>query len=131
MLRPGILIDDRLEQMLVDPPQPSHAHTGPKLVPPPHPGHLALATQARKLSPSALLGQHLHQQIHRMHGGKQTQQVQTIKLGCTGGPAAATRAAVGPAFIDEIIRNIGMQQFQQFSGPSGGQFGIHEKSLPF
>lgn len=52
--------------MLVEPPQPGHAQTHPKLVLHPHARHPALAAPALEGSPGALLGQHFDQQVQGM-----------------------------------------------------------------
>lgn len=65
---PGITGDQRREQMLIDPPQPGHAHAGAECVQHPHVGHPVLAPQLGKLSPGTLLGQPFDQQVQGMHG---------------------------------------------------------------
>jgi hypothetical protein len=54
---PGIIGQQRREQVLVDPAQSRHTHATPKLVHHPHVGHPALATQLGEFSPRALLRQ--------------------------------------------------------------------------
>ena len=58
--------------MLIDPPQSGDAQARPEFVQDAHAGHLALAAQAGKLSPGALLGQHCDQQIEGMDWGEQS-----------------------------------------------------------
>ena len=69
---PGVRLDQRLEQMLIDPPQSGDAQARPEFVQDAHAGHLALAAQAGKLSPGALLGQHFDQQIEGMDWREQS-----------------------------------------------------------
>ena len=124
-LLPGILIDHGLEQMPIDPPQPADAQAGPELVQDAHAGHLGLAAQAGKLSPGALLRQHLDQEIQGMNRREQTQQMHPIEL--SGGVLAASpaRGRRGPALIDEIIGNERSQQFEKFSGAGRRKVGVH------
>ena len=68
---PEIAGEQRIEQMIVDPPQPGHPHAAAKLVQNPHAGHLGLPAQTGELSPRALFGQQLDQQVHRMYRRQQ------------------------------------------------------------
>ena len=129
-LHPGILLDQGLEQMLVNPAQSCHPHPRSKLVPHPHAGHFVLTTQPCKFAPGALLRKHFHQQIYRMHRGEQAQQMQAEELGGAVGPASAAGGAVGPVLIDEIVRDVGIQQGEEFRRAGRGKFGVHEKILP-
>jgi len=65
-----------------------------------------------------------------MHWGEQAEQMQAEELGSTVGPASAARATVGPVLIDEIVRDVGIQQVEQFRRAGRGKFGVHEKTLP-
>jgi hypothetical protein len=60
----------RLQQVLVDPPQSHDAYPLPKIVQHPHIRHRLAIGQMGKLAPGFLLGQHLDQQIERMHRGQ-------------------------------------------------------------
>lgn len=93
--------------MLVDLPQPVHAHAGPEFVQHPHVGHLALAAQAGKLPPGALFGQHFYQEIQGAHRGEQAQKMNAKKLGGGVCPVPSARGAVRPAGVDEIVGNEG------------------------
>ena len=91
------MLDQGLEQMLIDLPQSCDPQTRPKLVQHAHVGDSALATQTRKLSPRVLLRQHFHQQVQRMHGREQAQQMDAKEL--SGGvlPVTTAGATVRPA----------------------------------
>ena len=124
-LPPQIRFDQRLEQILIDPPQSRHAHARPELVQHAHPGHTVLAAQTGKLSPRPLLRQHFHQQVQRMDGGQQAQQMNPIELRRRVRPASAASAAAGPPLIDEIVRNERSQQFKQFGRARRRKIGVH------
>jgi hypothetical protein len=70
---PGIALDQRRQQILVDLPQSRHAETGSEFVQHAYVGHSALSAQPGKLSPSRLFRQQGHQEIHRMHRREQAQ----------------------------------------------------------
>ena len=91
--------------MLINPPQSGDSQARPELVQHAHAGHLRLAAQAGKLSPSALLRQHFDQEVQGMDGGEQTQQMHPIQLsgGVFSTPPARGRG--GPGLIDEILGN--------------------------
>jgi hypothetical protein len=89
--------------MRVDPSQPGHAHATTELVPDAHAGHLSLAAQTGELSPGALLRQQLDQQVHRMHWGEQTQQMDPIKLCRTVISPPPTGVAGRPTLGDKIV----------------------------
>ena len=124
-LLPGILIDHGLEQLRIDAAQAGDAQAGTELVQDAHAGHLGLAAQAGKLSPGALLRQHLDQEIQGMNRREQTQQMDPIEL--SGGILAASpaRGRRGPVVIDEIIGNERSQQFEKFSGAGRGKLRVH------
>jgi hypothetical protein len=127
---PEIIHEQRPEQALVDPPQPSHPHATAKLVQNPHAGHLGLAAQAGELSPRALLRQQFDQQVHRMHRRQQAQQMEPIQLGRTVLPPPPARVARRPALVDEIVGHKRMQEFKQGRRTGGRKVGIHVRSLP-
>jgi hypothetical protein len=119
------LIDHGLEQLRIDPPQSGDAQAGPELVQDAHAGYLGLATQAGKLSPGALLRQHLDQEIQGMDGGEQTQQMHPIELSrgvITTSPASGR---CGPAVIDKIVGNERSQQFEKFGGAGRRKVRVH------
>jgi len=116
--------------MVVDPPQSAYAHAAAKLVQHTHAGHLSLAAQTGELSPGALLRQQLDQQVHRMHRGQQTQQMNPIKLGRTVIPASPTGVTLRPALVDEIVGHERAQQFKQGRCARRRKVGIHVPSLP-
>jgi hypothetical protein len=122
---PSISGDQRREQMLVDPPQPGHAHAAAELVQDPHAGHLGLTTQTGKLSPGALLWQHFDQQVQGMHWREQTQQVHPVKLCRAVIPPPTTGGTSWPAFIDEIVGNKRIQKFKQSDRAGRRKVGVH------
>jgi hypothetical protein len=89
--------------MLVDPPQPGHAHAAAELVQGTYAGHLGLTTQTGELSPGALLRQHFDQQVQGMHWREQTQQMHPVKLCRAVIPPPTTGGTSWPAFIDKIV----------------------------
>ena len=103
--------------MLVDSPQSRHAHATSKLVHHPHIGHSALATQIRELS--------LDQQVHRMHRREQAQQVNAKELGHGVFVMSSARATLRPAFVDEIVGNEQIQEFEQGHRAGRRKIGIH------
>ena len=113
--------------MLVDPPQSGDAQAAAELVQHAHAGHLRLAAQAGKLSPSPLLRQQFDQEVQRRDRREQTQQMHPIKLsgGVSSPPSARGRS--GPALIDEIIGNEWSQLFEEFGGARRRQIGVHDK----
>jgi hypothetical protein len=127
---PEIAGEQRREQMLVDPPQPGHAHAAAEFVQDAHAGHLGLAAQAGKLSPRALLRQQLDQQVHRMHRRQQTQQMDPIKLCRTVISPPPTGVAMRPAFVDEIVGHERVEEFKQGRRAGRRKVRIHVPSLP-
>jgi hypothetical protein len=119
------MIDHGLEQLRIDPPQSGDAQAGPELVQDAHAGHLGLAAQAGKLSPGALLRQHLDQEIQGMNRREQTQQMHPIEL--RGGVLATSsaRGRCGPAVIDKIVGNERSQQFEKFGGAGRRKVRVH------
>ena len=124
-LPPGVRLDQRLEQMLVDAPQSGDAQATAELVQHAHAGHLALAAQAGKLSPGPLLRQPFDQKVQRMDRREQTQQMHPIKLSGGVGSTPPARRSGGPALIDEIIGNEWSQLIEEFGGAGGRQIGVH------
>lgn len=122
---PGIGLNQRREQMLIDAPQSRHTQAVPELVQHAHARHLALAAQLRKLPPGALLRQHFDQEVQRMDRGEQTQQMHPIELSGGVFSMSATRVTGGPTLIDEIVGNERSQQFEQFSRAGRRKMGVH------
>jgi hypothetical protein len=120
-----------LEQVLIDAPQSRHAQPCPELVQHAHAGHLVLVAQTGKLPPSALLWQHLHQQIQGMDRSEQTQQVHSIELRSGVLSMSAAGVTGGPTLINEIIGNERSQQFEQFGCASRRKIGIHSRQPMF
>jgi hypothetical protein len=72
-----------------------------------------LAPQTGELSPRPLLRQHSDQQVQGMHRREQTQQVNPKELGGGVFPMPPTGAAVRPTFVDEIVGDERIQEFEQ------------------
>lgn len=119
------MIDHGLEQMRIDPPQSGDAQAGPELVQDAHAGHLGLATQAGKLSPGALLRQHLDQEIQGMNRREQTQQMHPIELSRGVLAPSSARGRGGPVVIDKIVGNERSQQFEKFGGAGRRKVRVH------
>jgi hypothetical protein len=104
-------------------------HPTAELVQDAHAGHLGLAAQTGELAPSALLRQQFDQQVHRMHWGEQTQQMDPIKLGRTVISPPPTGVAVRPALVDKIVGHERVEQFKQGGRAGRWKIGIHAHSL--
>jgi len=63
------------QKVFVDPAQPGHAQPLPKLMQHPRLRQFIPIGQVGKATPSPLFGQHLDQQVERMHGSQQRQQM--------------------------------------------------------
>ena len=111
------------QQMLVDPPQPAHAHLLAELRK--HPRARELSPQPGEPSPSGLFGQLCHDQVQGMGGGQHRQQVRAPELG--GAQAMPPSAGEGArsASGDEVIGNIIGKHFEQGNGANGRQRGNH------
>jgi hypothetical protein len=111
--------------MLVDLAQSRHTHATPELVHHPYVGHPALATQPSEFSPRALFRQHFYEQVHGMHRREQTQPVNAKKLGRGVFAMPPAGVAVRPAFVDEIVGDKRIQEFEQRHRAGGRKVGIH------
>jgi hypothetical protein len=118
---PGIGLDQRLKQMLVNPAQAHHAQASPELMQDPHPGHMALPAQPGKLTPSPLLRQHFDQEVQGVDRGEQTQQMHPVELRGGVFPTPPTSRTDRPAVIDEIVGHEWREQFQQFGRAGRGK----------
>jgi hypothetical protein len=119
------MIDHGLEHLRIDPPQAGDTQAGPELMQDAHAGHLGLATQAGKLSPGALLRQHLDQEIQGMNRREQTQQMHPIELSRSVLATSPARGRCGPAAIDKIVGNERSQQFEKFGGAGRRKVRVH------
>ena len=80
--------------------------------------------QPGKGAPSALFGQELGEQVERMHRGQQCQQMGAPELSRTELPVWATHGPGVPAFVDEVVGNERIQQFEQLAG-AGHREAVH------
>ena len=80
------------QQMLVDPPQPAHAHLLAELGK--HPRARELSPQPGEAAPGRLFGQLCHDQVEGVGGGQHCQQMRAPKLGGAQvmSPATGNRA---------------------------------------
>ena len=124
-LLPRIMIDHGLEQLRIDPSQAGDAQASSELVQDAYAGHLGLAPQAGKLSPGALLRQHLDQEIQGMNRREQTQQMHPIELSCGVLATSPARGRCGPGVIDKIVGNERSQQFEKFRGAGRRKVRVH------
>lgn len=99
------------EQMLVDASQTLHAEVLAELME--HPRRGTVAAQSRKPPPRRLLGQLRDDQVQRMGGSQQSQQVCAPELRCAQSVTAAARAFTGVKLGDEVIRHVRVQTFKQ------------------
>jgi hypothetical protein len=124
-------LDQRLEEGLVDLPQPQHAHSGAKRVEDANVGCAMAVAQPGKIPPSPLLGQQPGQQIERMDRCQQWQQVCAPELGWAELPA---RTANGPdvaVVVDEVVGNVWIKQGEQLVGAGHGQALHGHRGYPF
>jgi len=96
-----------------------------------HVGHAMAMAQPGKAAPSALFGQHRREQIERMHGCQQRQQVDAPELGRAQLPARAAHRASAPMLVDEVVGNVRIQDVEQ-SARAGHRKAVHAaKGYPF
>lgn len=114
-------LDQRLENRLVDLPHSHDPHPSAKGVEDPNVGRAMAMAQAGKISPRALLGQQLGQQIERMHRRQQRQQMHAPELGGAELPARAAKGTCVPMFVDEIVGDVWLKQVEQLVGTGHGQ----------
>jgi hypothetical protein len=72
--------------------------------------------QPGEMAPSALLRQQLRQQVERMHGREQWQQVRAPELGGAELPARATKRPSVPMFVDEVVGDVWIEPVEQLVG---------------
>lgn len=113
--------------MLVDPAQPGHAQPLAKLMQHPRLRHRMAVWQMGKATPGSLFGQHLDQQVERMHRRQQRQQMQPPKLGGTKEPTSATTVRLRKLLVDPRIGNVGRKSLEQSLGSGGWQQRIHDR----
>jgi hypothetical protein len=111
------------QQMLVDPPQPAHAHLLAELRE--HSRRRKLPPQPGEPSPIGLFGQLRHDQVQGMGGGHHGQQMHAPEL-CgaqvmPSPPGESARTKPG----DEVVGHITGKPFEQGQGANGRQRGNH------
>jgi hypothetical protein len=109
-------LDQRLENRFVDLPQSQDPHAGAKGVEDANIGSALAMAQPGEIPPSALLGQQLGQQVERMHGGQQRQQMHAPELGGAELPTRAADGTCAPALVDEVVGNVWIEQVEQLVG---------------
>jgi hypothetical protein len=111
------------QQMLVDPPQPAHAHLLAELGK--HPRRRELLPQPGEPSPSGLFGQLRHDQVQGAGGRQPRQQMHAPELGRTQGMASSAGECARTKSGDEIIGHITGKLFKQGDGAGGRQRDNH------
>jgi hypothetical protein len=106
------LLHQIAKQEFIDLPQPRDPQTSTELIQHSHVGQITLVGQMREGSPLALFGQAIQQQIEGMHRREQRQQMQPPELGGAELTPRATGGPETPSPVDEIIRNVGIEQIQ-------------------
>lgn len=114
-------------QMLLDGAQPAHAHALPELME--HPGGGQCVSQPGEAPPRRLFGQLRHQQVERMRGGQQHQQMRAPQLRRTQGVPPTAGEVARANLGDEVIGGIGTQQFKQPAGADRRQSQTHARTL--
>lgn len=115
------------QQMLVDPPQPAHAHLQTELREHPRTGEMA--AQPGEPAPGGLFGQLCHDQVQGMSGGQHRQQMHAPELGGAQAMPPATGNSARTQSSNEVIWNIIRKHFQQGDGADGRQRGDHAPTL--
>ena len=115
------------QQMLVDPPQPPHAHLLAELRK--HPRARQLSPQPGEPAPGGLFGQLCHHQVEGVGGGEHRQQMHAPELGGTQAMPPATGEVTRTNSGDEVIRHITGKHFEQGDGADGRQRGSHDCTL--
>ena len=92
--------------MFVDASQSGHAQVVAKLVEHAHVGHRVAIGQMGKAPPVPLLGEHLQQQIERVHRRQQRQKMDAPQLGRTENLPPSASWPAGQQLVDEIVGNV-------------------------
>lgn len=108
------------QQVFVDPAQPGYAQPLPKLMQHPRLWQFIPIGQVGKATPGPLFDQHLDQQVERMHGSQQRQQMHAPKLGRTEEPTPTATTQLRKFLVDPQVRNVGRERFEQRLRASGG-----------
>jgi hypothetical protein len=75
--------------------------------------YMVSVAQSSKGTPRALLGEHGHQEIERMHRSQQCEQMHTPELRRAERPAGSTEWARIPLFIDKLVGDVWIEQRKQ------------------
>ena len=109
----------RVQQLLVDPSQPADAHPFAKLVQHAHVRDGSPIGQVREPSPGSLFGQQLQQEVERVDGSEQGQEVDSPQLGRAKAGSAAASVRERKGLIDELVGDV-RREFVEQSGGAGG-----------
>ena len=124
-------MEQRLEDRFIDLPQSHHAQVGSKGIEDANIRHALAMAQAGKAAPGALLRQHRREQIQRMDGGQQRQQMRAPELRRAESPARAAIWTEAETFVDEIVGNIRIEQMEQTVGAGHRELVHGEGAYPF
>jgi len=103
--------------MLVDPPQPAHAHLLAELRK--HPRRRELSPQPGEPAPGGLFGKLRHDQVEGVGGGEHRQQMRAPELGRTQVMTPSAGESARTKFGDEVIGHIIGKHFEQGNGANG------------
>ena len=89
-----------------------------------HVRHVVAVPQSSERSPRRLFREHGHQEIERVDGRQEGQQMQAPELGGTELPAGTAPGPQGPVFVDELVGNVRIEQ-REVLGGTGRRQGVH------
>lgn len=107
------------QQMLVDPPQPAHAHLLAELRK--HPRARELSPQPGEPSPGGLFGELRHDQVQGPGGGQHRQQMHAPELGGAQVMTPSAGESTWKKSGDEVIGHVTGKHFEQGNGANGRQ----------
>jgi hypothetical protein len=119
----------RPEQMVIDGAELHGIQTIAKLMQHLGVGQDAFVGQSSEVSPEAVLGQELHEEVERMHGRQKVEQQDSKQL---RGPKQRTSAPASWTWeevVDGFIGQIGRERLQERGG-AGLRERIHRRKLP-
>ena len=111
------------QQMLVDPPQPAHAHLLAELRK--HPRARELSPQPGEAAPGRLFGQLGDDQVQGMGGSEHRQQMRAPELGRAQAMPPAPGESARTQSSNEVIGNMSGKHFEQGNGANGRKRGNH------
>jgi hypothetical protein len=122
---------ERFQQLLVDPPQSAYTEPLAKLVQHADIGNGSAVGQVGESSPRSLFGQHVQQQVERVGGCEQGQEVDSPQLGRVEDGSASWPARGGKDLIDELVGDVWREFVQESCGAGGWEKRVHAaKPLP-